>query len=127
MYTTIATSQMTVVRPQGHLNAANASTLRHQLIAAVASSRSKMILVDMEQVESLDSSALMALVAALTQAQAQNQRFSLCSLSPSIRIIFDLTQLDRVFDIVENSAAFEAALHSKAKCYQLETMAECAA
>jgi anti-sigma B factor antagonist len=127
MYTTVANSQITAIRPQGHLNAANASAFGHQLTAAVSSSRSTMVLVDMEQVESLDSAGLMALVSALSQAQQQNRRFSLCSLSPSIRIIFDLTQLDRVFEIFDHPAAFEAAVHARAKCYQLETMTDCAA
>lgn len=113
--TLIATSQLTVIRPQGHINAANAPAFGRQLTTALSSGQPNILLVDMEQVESLDSAGLMALVSALSQAQRQNQRFSLCSLSPSIRIIFDLTQLDRVFEIFENRAGFEKAIHPSAK------------
>jgi anti-anti-sigma regulatory factor len=52
----------------------------------------------------------MALVSALTLAQQLGKRFSLCSVAPSIRIIFELTQLDRVFEIFDNAVEFEAAI-----------------
>lgn len=108
----IPTLPVQVIRPQGHINAANASVFGQQLATAVASGQSTIVLVDMEQVESLDSAGLMALVSALNLAQRQNRRFSLCSLSASIRIIFELTQLDGVFEIFENRAAFDAQLKS---------------
>ena len=110
MQTLTATASVTIVQPQGHLNAANAAEFRQQLTAAVASDPSAVVLVDMEQLDSMDSAGLMTLVSALNLAQTQNQRFSLCSLSPSIRIIFELTQLDRVFEIFESRSAFEATL-----------------
>lgn len=110
MQTLTVSPQITVFQPQGHINASNAPELQNQLVAAVASQSTSVILVDMEQVQSLDSAGLMALVSALTRAQNLNRRFSLCCVSPSIRIIFELTQLDRVFEIFENRAAFEATL-----------------
>ncbi|MCL1468438.1 STAS domain-containing protein [Argonema galeatum] len=110
MQTTLASSQITLVRPHGHLNAANAPEFGRHLTAAITSERKARVLVDMEDVESLDSAGLMVLVSALTLAQRQNQRFSLCCLSPSIRIIFELTQLDRVFEIFESRTVFEATI-----------------
>ena len=110
MQTLTVSPQITVFQPQGHINASNAPELQNQLVAAVGSQGTSVILVDMEQVQSLDSAGLMALVSALTRAQNLNRRFSLCCVSPSIRIIFELTQLDRVFEIFENRAAFEATL-----------------
>lgn len=100
---------VTVVQPTGHINAANAAEFQERL-ASVLSQHSAALLVDMGQVESLDSAGLIALVSALTQAQQVNKQFGLCNLSPSIRMIFELTQLDRVFQIVENRAAFEQAI-----------------
>lgn len=110
MQTLTLTSPITVVQPQGHLNAANATEFRSELTAAVAANPNAVVLVDMEQLDSMDSAGLMALVSAFNLAQRQNQRFSLCSLSPSIRIIFELTQLNRVFEIFESKSAFEATL-----------------
>lgn len=98
------------IAPKGHLNAANADLLKHQLAAIVASEHCSRLLVDMHQVESLDSAGLMALVAALTLSQQLDKRFSLCCVPPAIRIIFELTQLDRAFEIFESRADFEAAI-----------------
>lgn len=98
------------IAPKGHLNAANADLLKQQLSAIVASEDCSRLLVDMHQVESLDSAGLMALVAALTLAQQRDKRFSLCCVPPAIRIIFELTQLDRAFEIFESRTAYEAAI-----------------
>ncbi len=109
MQSVLIRPQTTVICPQGFVNAANASALQNQLAIAVESTQNSALLIDMRDVESLDSAGLMVLVSTLSLAQTQNKRFSLCSISASIRIIFELTQLDRVFEIFENSAAFEAA------------------
>ncbi|MBF2003963.1 STAS domain-containing protein [Chlorogloeopsis fritschii PCC 9212] len=104
MQAVLKNPQITVIRPQGSLNAANALEFERNLTTALTKNSNSFLLVDLEQVESLDSAGLMALVSALKLAQSLGQRFSLCSLSPSIRIIFELTQLDRVFEILESQA-----------------------
>ncbi len=100
--------QNAIVCLQGHLNAANTSTLQERLATALLCEINATLLVDMSEVESLDSAGLMVLVSTLTLAQRLNKRFSLCAVSPSIRIIFELTQLDRVFEIFESAAAVAA-------------------
>ncbi len=109
MQNVLTQPQMTVVQPSGHLNASNAGDLQQQLVTAVSTQPAN-VLVDMSQVESLDSAGLMSLVSALTLAQKLGRRFSLCCIAPSIQIIFELTQLDQVFETFENRAAFEAAI-----------------
>lgn len=110
MQTILAYPQSYVIRPCGLLNASNAVEFQRQVTTAVAQEGHTSVVLDMEQVESLDSAGLMALVSGLRLAQALNRRFSLCSISPSIRIIFELTQLDGVFEIFESITAFEAAI-----------------
>ncbi|MBW4506618.1 MAG: STAS domain-containing protein [Scytonematopsis contorta HA4267-MV1] len=97
-----------VVRPTGNLNAANALEFQEELTTALRSNEKTMLLVDLEHVESLDSAGLMSLVSALKLAQNIGGRLGICSVSPALRIIFELTQLDMVFEIFENKAAFEA-------------------
>jgi anti-sigma B factor antagonist len=110
MQTVITRSQLTVIRPCGHINASTATAFQEELIASVSSEHNSALLVDMSQVESLDSAGLMALVSALTLAQQMEKPFSLCSVAPSIRIIFELTQLDRVFEIFDHCSGCEAAI-----------------
>jgi len=100
--------RITLICPQGVLNATNATEFQRELETAVWERHSN-LLVDLEQVESLDSAGLMALVSALKLAQSLGKRFSLCSVSASMKIIFELTQLDRVFEIFDSKAAAVAA------------------
>lgn len=110
MSTTIAYPKVTVICPHGAINAANAGEFQQRMVKAVAQDDDANVLVSLEQVESLDSAGLMALVSSLKLAQSLGRRFSLCNVSPSIRIIFELTQLDRVFEIFEDAAAFEKVI-----------------
>ncbi len=103
----IMDSHLTIIQPSGHINASNATEFRRQLTTAVASQQHS-VLVDMGRVESLDSAGLMALISALSLSQSLKRRFSLCSVAPSIQMIFELTQLDGAFEIFESRDAFVA-------------------
>jgi anti-sigma B factor antagonist len=102
--------QVAVVCPVGQLSAASAAEFQTQLTAAILSEDNTGLAVDMSEAEMLDSAGLMALVSGLSLAQRRNKRFSLCSVSASIRIIFELTQLDRAFEIFDTIEAFERAI-----------------
>src|SRR5689334_25402079 len=93
--------KIAVIRPQGFLNATNALEFERDLTKALTQDDISILEVDLAAVESLDSSGLMALVSALKLAQSLERSFRLCSVSPSIKIIFELTQLDGVFEILE--------------------------
>ncbi|HEY9644881.1 MAG TPA: STAS domain-containing protein [Chroococcidiopsis sp.] len=110
MQSVLTKSHMSVVKPSGHINAANAADFQQELTSVLSSRQASTVLVDMAQVESLDSAGLMALVAALTTAQQMGLRFALCGISPSIRIIFEVTQLDRAFEIFAECSSFEKAV-----------------
>lgn len=110
MQTTIAYPKVTVIRPRGPFNASNAEEFQQQIAAAVTQAERTAVLVDLEQVESIDSAGLMALVHSLRLAQSLGKQFSLCCVSPAIKLIFELTQLDQVFEIFDSKAAFEAAI-----------------
>lgn len=101
MQNVLVRPQASVIQPHGSLSAANALKFQAQLNAAILSDQNSMLLIDMAQVESIDSAGLMALVSALKIAQRLNKQFILCAVSHSIRMILELTQLDRVIDILD--------------------------
>lgn len=96
-----------IIQPFGSLCAANAITFQHQLNAAVLSDKNESLLVDLGQVDSIDSTGLMALVSAQRVAKRLNKRLGLCSVSKQVRMILELTQLDRVFEIFEEHTSFQ--------------------
>ncbi|MDY6785511.1 MAG: STAS domain-containing protein [Cyanobacteriota bacterium] len=98
------------VEVRGSINAANAETFKKRLLDTLRSQSAPILLVDLARVELIDSAGLMALVAAYRLAKTLKRRAVLCSVSPSVRIIFELTQLDRRFEMYENRLALETAL-----------------
>lgn len=102
-------SSMAIFKPSGSLNAANAHEFQASMVSHIQSQGSTGLMVDMSQVESLDSAGLISLVSCLKLARQLRKRFCLCSVPPSIRIIFELTQLDRAFELAEEAPAFPMA------------------
>jgi anti-anti-sigma factor len=98
-------SKTAIVQPGGHIGSANAAALQQQLAEAISAQECTSLLVDMSKVESLDSTGLMALVSTLTLAQRLDKQFGLFGISPAVRIVLELTQLDRIFDIFEEHPA----------------------
>ncbi|MBH8553128.1 STAS domain-containing protein [Nostocaceae cyanobacterium CENA357] len=101
MQAVLDSPQITVIRPQGILNATNALEFERDLTTALTQDDTSALLVDLAAVESLDSAGLMALVSALKLAQSLGRSLQLDSVSPSVRMIFELTQLDGIFEIFE--------------------------
>ncbi|MBW4693985.1 MAG: STAS domain-containing protein [Lyngbya sp. HA4199-MV5] len=72
-------------------------------IAAIEPERGSLWLVDMAHVEFIDSAGRLALVKTLRLAQTHDCRLLICNLPPSIKIIFELTQLDQIFELVDST------------------------
>lgn len=62
----------------------------------------KKLVVDMKEQKFVDSSFLGALVAGLRKAVAEGGSLKLVGLQPSVRSMFDLTRLSKVFEIFES-------------------------
>ncbi|MGK7941015.1 MAG: STAS domain-containing protein [Crocosphaera sp.] len=101
-----------VFEPSGYITAANVDDFQEKLTNFVNNNLHRGFLVDMHQVEFIDSAGLMAIVSAFRLAQRLNKKLSVCCLSPSVRIIFELTQLDRALEIYESRQAYEASIET---------------
>ncbi len=67
------------------------------------------IVVNLESVNFIDSAALSALVSGMKQSRQADGDLRLCNLQQPVRMIFELTRLDRVFEILSGEdAAIEA-------------------
>lgn len=96
---------MAVFEPSGYITVANAAEFEREL--EVASQGCSVLLIDMSKVEFLDSSGLVKLVTVFRQRQSLGKCSSLCSLNPSVRIVFELTGLDKVFEILKDRREFD--------------------
>ena len=95
-------TQTRIVPLSGQINASNATQFSKQLHQNLHSLAPVELVLDMSQVEFLDSAGLMVLVNVLSEAQRVNSQLILCCIPPSVQIILELTQLNRVFTILDS-------------------------
>ena len=110
MNSTVLYREITTFQPKGYVSAANVEDFLSELTNAIKEQPDSIVLVDMKEIEFMDSAGLMALIKGFRLSQNLNRRFSICSVAPSVRIVFELTQLDNVFEIFDSKEDFEATL-----------------
>ena len=66
----------------------------------------KIVLVDLKEVTFMDSSGLGALVTALKAVRSAGGKLCVCSVNEQVRILFELTSMDRVFEIFRDQGDF---------------------
>ncbi|NEP61742.1 MAG: STAS domain-containing protein [Symploca sp. SIO2G7] len=98
-----------VIEPSGILDGTQASAFREQVNSALEKDV-KTLLVDLKDITFVDSSGLGVLIACLKNARSAGCHMYICSINDQVRMLFELTSMDRVFEIFENRAAFEAAV-----------------
>jgi anti-sigma B factor antagonist len=70
------------------------------------------VVVNLQDVHFIDSTALAALVRGMKTAREAGGDLILCGLQKPVRIIFELTRLDRAFNIQPDEAAALASHHA---------------
>ncbi len=83
----------------GAIDASNAKQVQQDLLGFIKNVSSSAIAINFQDVEFLDSAGLMALVVGYKEAKNQNQDFKIIGVSPSVRMIFEVSQLDRILGV----------------------------
>lgn len=89
-----------ILQPPPRLDAVTGRVFYDKIAALVQGSQGLWV-VDMTDVVFVDSQGLLSLVRGLRLAREERCRFVLCNVKPTVRLIFEITQLDRVFEIFE--------------------------
>lgn len=105
-------SEVQIIKLNGIINSATSQDLRHRLNELIEKG-AKIVLVDFQDVTFMDSSGLGALVLAFKTLRAANRQLVLCSINEQVRILFELTSMDKVFDIFANQDEFYQAVLSR--------------
>lgn len=87
-----------VVALEGSVDIYSSTELRGELKVALDNQAPKLV-VDMEGVTFVDSSGLATLIEALQRIKRYEGSLSLCNLSKNVRGVFELANLDTIFDI----------------------------
>ena len=87
---------------EGRFTASVAPGIRDRILAAMKEGTN--VLFDLTQMVHIDSSGLGVLVQVLQQAKAGGGKVVLAGLQPGPKIVFDITKVSRVFEIVATPA-----------------------
>ena len=88
-----------IFTPHNRIDRLTEAELNNNLENFIEDSNNQEILVDFTGVEFVDSNGLVALVKAYKQARRKNKNLHLFNVSPAVRIIFEISQLDQVLSI----------------------------
>lgn len=91
-----AVNGVTVLAPSGRLDVAGAPALREALGEVVRDVPAKVV-IDMAGVSFVDSTGLGSVIAALKQIRGTQGELRLAAPNQQIRVVLELTTLDRVF------------------------------
>ncbi|QLE56118.1 STAS domain-containing protein [Nostoc sp. TCL26-01] len=92
--------QVVVFKPQGSMDLQGGLALSEQMTQAVSQPH-QIWVIDLAEVDFMDSSGLVSLVKGLTSARQVGCRLVLCNVQTPVRLILELTQLDSVFEIFD--------------------------
>ncbi len=95
--------QVRVISPAGRFDAHVSPVVGEWLIAA-AQEPPAQVVVDLSGAHFVDSSACAVLVRGLKHCREQGGDLRLCGLQAPVRVIFELTRLDRAFEIFATEA-----------------------
>ena len=107
------TPRVKVLSLAGSFNKASATAARQWLEEATLAAPA-CVVVDLAGVRFLDSTALSTLVHAMKRARALGGDVRLTGLQQPVRMIFEMTRLDRIFEIDDQvDEAVQAFLHAE--------------
>ena len=95
-----------LVQPIGILDSVSANNLRREIIDLIEHGV-EIILLDLQNITSIDSSGIVALINTLKVVNAAKGELFLCSLSNQVKMIFELSRMERVFQIYRDRQDFE--------------------
>ncbi|WP_017654810.1 STAS domain-containing protein [Fortiea contorta] len=108
----IVQQEVQVIKLNGIINAAQSQELRIK-ITELAETGAKIVLIDCQDVTFMDSSALGALVLAFKALRAVNIKLVLCAINEQVKILFELTSMDKVFEIFSSQDEFHHFINSQ--------------
>lgn len=92
--------QVVLFKPQGSIDLQGGLALTEQITEA-GSQPDQIWVIDLAEVDFMDSSGLVSLIKGLTSARQHGCRLVLCNVQTPVRLILELTQLDSVFEIFD--------------------------
>jgi anti-sigma B factor antagonist len=92
--------QVILFKPQASIDLQGGMALSEEM-AGIVPQPNQLWVIDLAEVNFMDSSGLVPLVKGLKAARQRGCRLVLCNVQTPVRLILELTQLDTVFEIFD--------------------------
>ena len=99
-HTTADEKSIIVLTPAGRLDITTAWQFRLKLQECISKITPNLV-VNLSQVNFIDSSGLTSLVAGMRDADKAKGSFRICNVHPEAKLVFEVTMMDSVFSIFE--------------------------
>ncbi len=96
-------TKIVILSPTGRLDITTAWQFRLKLQECI-SQITPHVIVNLCQVNFIDSSGLTSLVAGMRDADKFNGSFRICNVHPEAKLVFEVTMMDSVFEIFDTEA-----------------------
>lgn len=93
-------------RPTGIFDNIKVLEFRDDLIESLDKEDVETVLIDFEGITFMDSAGLGSLVLLLKTVRSHSATMYLCNVNPQIQMLFELTNMDRVFEIFGTQTDF---------------------
>ncbi|ALF53695.1 sulfate transporter [Nostoc piscinale CENA21] len=99
-------SSIKIIQPQGILNGITGNELRRE-VSDLLDNGTDIVLIDLKEVNFIDSSGLGSLVSAAQMVRNTNAKLFVCSVSDQVKMLFELTKIDRVIQVFVDQDDFK--------------------
>lgn len=107
--TTHKKGNATIVSIKGDVDLYSSPQVR-KTVMAITAKRTSAVLINLSEVNYMDSSGVATLVEGLQQTGKYKGQFKLYGLVSAVKEVFELSRLDKVFDIYADEASALASL-----------------
>ena len=101
--------QIQILRPQGRLDSASSPILERQALEVIDGGGRRM-LIDFVGLDYISSAGLRVTLAVAKRMNAAGGRLALCSLSPQVAEVFEISGVDTIIDIHASAESAAARL-----------------
>ncbi len=102
-------NQTVLIQLSGQLDLEAGKAL-NQTLTQLEPTSHRLWILDLSQVDFIDSAGLSALITGLHLANKRQSRLVLHRLKPSVKLVLEITRLDQVFEIIETGTELEHTL-----------------
>ena len=101
--------ELPVIQLEGEVDVYTAPQLKQQMISMLEGGARELV-VDLAKVDYLDSTALGVLIGGLKRMRERDGNMVLICPSPRIRRVFEITGLDKIFDMYDTEGEAQEAM-----------------